>query len=558
MRLFKILETNFENFDTTIRAYLSKTFGNLGIQYTNTNIFSVIFEGIKGVMQNMMFYIEDAMTEQNIFTAVRKKSIYSLAKISGYEPYYGSAATGTLLANNFISNGLPSESTKLYIPNGTTVQNKITGIGYVVYLPTDYYVFDLSKPLVTHEIKIVQGKWNNARYIAKGYSLETITIENTSLFDRDYVEVYVDNVKYSPAACLYDMTEDSLEYVISVGYDNTFNIIFGSGVYGKKIEESQVIDVRYITHDGVTGNVPNNENINFKFVSKCFDGYGNEVDANDYISLKVNNYISGGSNADTIGEVKSMIGYNSRSLVLASEDNFKLFLKRFSFVGQSTIWSEPNSLSLTASCIRNFQPYLRTPEEYLILSSKDLLLTEEEKSMILTSLNNSNKSFAGIELVFNDPVIRNYSINAYIKIPVNYSKETIKTAVRNTISEYFMKLPINTDFIPKSDIIKAVLDNIPQISSFDIDIISQADEQAYKDNFYYKYELRYINNTYKYVPVKYIYDKTERIGLDQYGNIKVDSHLEIPMLHGPFEYHPFKDKNDMSSVRVDAIQFIFI
>ena len=64
-----------------------------------------------------MVYIEDAFTEQNIETATRKKSIYSLAKISGYEPYYGSAASGILNASLISNTNLSSQIKKIYIDN---------------------------------------------------------------------------------------------------------------------------------------------------------------------------------------------------------------------------------------------------------------------------------------------------------------------------------------------------------------------------------------------------------------------------------------------------------
>ena len=57
MKLFKIIQTSFDNFDKSVRDYLSKTFNNLGLEYTHNQIFGVIFDGIKGIMQNVMFYI---------------------------------------------------------------------------------------------------------------------------------------------------------------------------------------------------------------------------------------------------------------------------------------------------------------------------------------------------------------------------------------------------------------------------------------------------------------------------------------------------------------------
>ena len=170
------MQTSFDDFDNTIRNYLSKTLSSLGIEYTHTQVFGVIFNAIKGIMQNAMFYIEDALTEQNIYTASRKKSIYSLARISGYEPYYGSAAVGTVLGTVIINNGLDNPSTKIYIKNKSTLVNKDTGLTYSIMLPTDYYIFDISKPLVQHEFKIIEGIWNNASFTAKGESLEVVPV----------------------------------------------------------------------------------------------------------------------------------------------------------------------------------------------------------------------------------------------------------------------------------------------------------------------------------------------------------------------------------------------
>ena len=73
MKLFEIMDTACSSFDNTVRTYLQKTFNDLGLNYTHNQIFGVIFDGIKGIMQNVMFYIEDAFTEQNIYTAQRKQ-----------------------------------------------------------------------------------------------------------------------------------------------------------------------------------------------------------------------------------------------------------------------------------------------------------------------------------------------------------------------------------------------------------------------------------------------------------------------------------------------------
>lgn len=559
MKLFKLMDTVFENFDNTVKNYLTKAFNNLGLEYSQTQIFAIIFDGIKGVMQNIMFYIEDALTEQNIFKASRKQSVYSLAKISGYEPFYGSAACGTLLGKLKINNGLPnSQTSKIYINNFTKIINNKTGITYSLYLPTEYYVFDVSKPLLTHEFKIVQGSINKKTYYAEGNNLETIKVNETNLYDINYIRVYVDGELWTRTSTLYDMTENGKEYYLSVGFDNSFDVIFGNGIYGKKLNEAQEVSIEYLVHVGDSGNVSINDNYDFKFNEFCYDTLGNQVDANEYISLSLNSYISGGTNSDDINFIRNCIGSNSRSLVLASPDNFNLFFKRFSFIGYTNCWSESNSMCITATCLQNINNKLEDINNYFNLKESDIILTENQKSMIINTLNNSQKTFAGITLKFQDPIIRNFAFLCYVKSNNVYNNSTIEEDIKKLIAEYFINILTNGQFIPKSDIIKYILDNNENIVSIDIDIISELAEQTYANGYYNKYELKLINNSYEYVTKKVMYEKESNPGLDIYGNISLDSKLEIPHISNGFKYYNDKENNSKDFIYIDAIQIFFI
>ena len=347
MKLFKLNQTTFENFDNSVNNYLSKAFSSLGIQYSDNQIFKVIFNGIKGIVQNIMVYIEDAFTEQNVETAIRKKSLYSLAKISGYEAYYGSAATGILSATLISNTNLSESLRKIYINNHSYIQNVETGINYIIYLQADRYVFDINKPLMNYDFKIVQGFFNTANYTATGSVLETVHLNINGLYDKNYIKVYVNNEEWQQVSNLYDMTQDGKEYILSVGFDNEVDISFGNGVYGKLLTEGDNIKIEYVTHNGEQGNVSNLNN-KFKFLTNGYDYNGDSIDLNNYIKLNIENYISGGTNSDSVSTVRSMIGYNSRSNVLASIDNYILFY--------NLMLQNFNEISLTKDMARFFAP----------------------------------------------------------------------------------------------------------------------------------------------------------------------------------------------------------
>lgn len=573
MKLFKVMETTFDNFDSTVRTYLSKVFNSLGMQYSSSQIFGVIFDGIKGVMQNIMFYIEDALTEQNIYTATRKKSIYSLAKISGFEPNYGNAAGGVLVAklkvNNNINSGTSKTSNKitvnesinnLYIPNNTQVINKTTGIIYSIMIPTNYYIFSVTNPLIEYQFKIKQGTFTTARYIAKGNVLESIHITTIGLFDRECITVTVDGEEYSEVSCLYDMSNDSKEYMFSIGFDNEFDITFGNGTYGKKLNEGQVIEIKYLRHQGTDGNIYDIENAEFEFYGTLTDTVGNTVNANDFISLTINNTISGGRNSDSIDFIRTMVGSNSRSLIYSSVDNMKLFLKRFSFVGYNNCIASLKYNKIYIICLNNItEQYKNDSDKYFKLTNDDLLLTQNQQQMIIDTLSNSNKTLAGFQIEFIKPIFVKYAIICYVKINSKYNKQIASQIINDTLRNYFINLSYDVKFISKSELLNKIIeaDTDKIIESIDLNIISDYNENAYIEGEYKKYydDIDFDDKT-SYVINKY--NKNNTPGLDVFGNISLDSIYQLPRLCGGFKYYTDKENSKQDSIIVQPINIYFI
>lgn len=556
------MQTSFDKFDQTVKTYLSKTFNSLGLQYSHSQVFGVIFDGLKGIMQNAMFYIEDALTEQNIFKASRKTSVYSLAKISGFEAYYGSTSTGSIILRQKVNNFAVESAQiipKIHIRRGTRLINKNSGVVYSIDIPTEYYIIDLRKPLVSHQLKIVQGVFIKGSYVASGKNLETIHVSSSELFDKDYITVTVDGEKWDPVSSLYDMIPGEKQYLISIGYDNAFDITFGNSSLGKKLNPGQTVMVEYLTHGGSGGNILSNEVPDMVFKDKLYTNSGETIDGGDYLLLSLKNSVSGGTNSDSISFIRNMIGANSRSLVLASEDNFKLFFRRFSFVGYVNCWSELNSMIITTTCLKKISSLIKNDLDYYKISKKDLLLSVEEKEMMENTLANSKKTFAGVTIKFKDPIIRRFAFICYVKEDNIFNRDIITDGIKTTLAKYFMKLFEGVQFIPKSDIIKACLDENPNIKSIEIDIISELAEETFYNGYYEQYYLEYINGTYDYVSKKIIYEPQTVPGLDIYGNISLSSKLEVPVLQGGFQYYYNKSENDKNSnILIDTVQVLFI
>ncbi len=554
MNLFSKLDISIDKFDNSIQTYLKKALGSMNIEYNGTELYSVIFKGIKGIVQNLMFYIEDALNEQNVLKATRRKSIYSLAKIAGYEPYYGSPAIGTILCSVKINNGLNNASSKVIIEDETRIKNTINNIVYTIKLNTARFVFDIYQPIISHEFNITQGFYSYSNYVAQGNVLETISVNSVELFDVNSITVTVNGKEWHRVGNIYDMSEESEDYVLTIGYDNAFDVMFGNGVYGKKLEPGDSVSIKFIKHVGSYGNITMNDLNRFKFVDSGYDIYGNVIDLNNYLRLTINHIITGGIDADKIEYIRNVIGSNSRSNVIVSTDNFNLFLNKFSFIGFKKIFIEANTLNITCIAFRNFANKIVNPEDYLKLEpGVDMFLSDNEQKMVINTLFNSNKIFAGLNFKFISPVIRKFAFICYVKIDDVYNNHYVESAIIKELCEYFMNLD-DHQFIPKSSIIKMLTTNISEIKSISIEIISELNENSYVTGKYKKYKTNKLNNTISIETEDVVYNTSMTPGLDVFGNISLDSQIEFPMIHGGFKYYPNKNNilnNDNIAINID-------
>ena len=86
MKIFSMIQMQYDKFDKAVRDYVSNMLNNFSYKYTNSSIFGQLINVVGSAIQNILSYIEDSITEQNIYTATRKRSIYNLASLSGYQP----------------------------------------------------------------------------------------------------------------------------------------------------------------------------------------------------------------------------------------------------------------------------------------------------------------------------------------------------------------------------------------------------------------------------------------------------------------------------------------
>ena len=522
----------FDHILESIQQWLGR-FGDRTSSNPSTVVGQII-QAVSAVISNLFIYIEDSLTEQNKYTAKRKKSIYGLAALSGYEPHLGSAARSTIRLYNKPHN---SPTTNIYIPNETVISSS-TGQLYTILLDTTATSVGTGEHVADTHFNIIQGRYETQRFASEGEPHFSVNIKYMGYIDIDFLSVTVNGVKWHRVSSLYDLDFMEEGFYIRTNIVDGVDVVFGNGTHGAIPTRESSIEVRYILHDGESGNI-SNPNEKFLFYNLLLDDAGDEVDGNLLFDLVADSGSqAAGTDAESEIQVREMIGYNSRSLVLAEPSNFNLFLNRFSFVGYNKTWSDPGSMVIRSLVMKNFQSLLDRKSYYELVES-DFILSDQQKESIINTIYNSGRLLAGSTYQLEDIELWKYCVYIYIKPSRQVDKKVVEKKIRDLLAELFTNIG-DDKFVPKSDLTKIIQDGCPEVDGVNIYFLSQRNEDAIRNGEYVSTEHLWDNRTGTYRIAKHttkVYaGENPSLGLDAHGNIVVDNNRAFPILSGGWRW----------------------
>lgn len=557
MKIFSLLDTKYNNFISRVRDYISNTLSNNNVSFGSNTVFGQIINVVGNATQNIMLYIEDALTEQNKYTAQRKKSIYGLAALSGYTPNLGKAAMANIRLS-FMPNN--EGSYKVILNNKERLTCTQNGLKYNIIMPQEAIVLSIEDDNTSKYFSVVQGLFESQRFVSQGGQYYTINFKYVGNIDTDYMTVKVNNEMWKQMPSLYDMESDAKQYTFKVGINGGIDLIFGNEAHGRALKVNDVVEVEYLIHDGEAGNLNPQLDTYFVFDNSIAGANGDTYDGNALfnITFAETDPITSGSNSESLEHVRQMIGLNSRSLVLASPDNYKSLISRFGFCGYNRTWSDPNSSVVNSMILKNFKDNITSGNDYLNLQESDFFLTDFQKSTIYNYIENNGGQLATTTYNIFDPILCKYSMYVYISLKsAKYNKELITKQIRHIIGEFFTNVESDM-FIPKSDIIHMIKEKVEGIDGVNIYFLSERNETAinrleYTNDFYEVNKLtgRYIKRT---ETVKLYPGENPNLGLDNHGNIYLASDQHFPVIMGGWSY--INDEGQTVSI-VDPLTIIF-
>ncbi len=265
--------SNFTNLDfnqvkSTLREYLKENSSFTDYDFEGSNL-STILDVLAYNTYITSYNANMVANEVFIDSATLRENVVSLARNIGYTPKSRKAARATISFFIDTSNLSPTPST-ITLQKGVVASSSSSfgSQSFVFSILEDITVPVIDNTAQFNNISVFEGNLVTSNFTYNARNPEQKFILDNVGIDTDLMTVLVNpsqqssrSVKYSLQDSLFDVDGNTTVYFIQEVDDERYQIIFGDGIFGKKLDDDNFITANYITSSGDAANGVNN----FKF-----------------------------------------------------------------------------------------------------------------------------------------------------------------------------------------------------------------------------------------------------------------------------------------------------
>ena len=308
MPFTKFTNLDFDQIKTSIKDYLraNSTFTDFDFEGSN---FSVLIDTLAYNTYITAFNSNMIVNESFLDSATIRENVVSLARNIGYVPRSRTAAKANI--SFFVdTTGFQTNPLTLTLKKGTVATTAaFGGDSYTFTIPSDITVPVVDGIASFDNVSIYEGTFvvdnftvqseNPAppqRYILNNPNIDSSSI-NVSV--RDY-ESSTNSRKFILTNSLFSITGSSRVFFIQEVEDQRYELIFGDGIFGEKLQTLNYIEASYIITNGAAANGLSS----FTFNGRILDNNGISVTTG--VSLITTNISSeGGKEIESIDSIKN-------------------------------------------------------------------------------------------------------------------------------------------------------------------------------------------------------------------------------------------------------------
>lgn len=578
LKFLSTLRTNAEQIKADARTYISRVYKRANTLFTEASPFAQIVNVMSELGELIMFYVEDSLVEQNIYTAQQPESIYGLSRLTGHDATRGFAATGEIEFRWKVGADLGKiAGTGLNIDGRAQLQCEQNGLKYTLLTPSDRYRLEKSSKSKV-KTAMIQGEFEQQTFTGTGEPMQAYNVKVNKLTDHSMVSVSVNGEKWTKHESMYDLLSNEKGFILKTGIAGGLDVYFGTGNFGAIPVAGSDIQVEYVKHSGALGNLADGQDLVFQWQAEGTDSNGDEFDLNEYLELTITSSPKMGADKENPEFTKLMAPLTSKSFVLATPDNYEYFLSRygmFSYVDAYNTTSDEyldddNVIYIFA--VPDVKRKLLASQDYFSIPQNEMFFDQNEYDKMSQVIQDSGQQMVTTEVVFVRPQIRKYSMDINIRYFEGYTKQEIFSEVRARVSDYLLNVT-RRDKLPKSDIVY-ILEEIEGIDAVNVRFISETEETARRLGYYESKTVSVVpqepvlledigNGKQKYIFFKQVeevktvdVDETTFIpytvaGLDQWGDIIMEKE-EVAVFRGGWQDRDGDEILDDAKINAEA------
>ena len=529
---FTLARNNYTSFDAlTLKQLIKQRLNEEGVftdqVFEGSNI-SAIIDIIAYSYHTLLFYLNSTASESLFSESTLYENMNRIVKLIDYKPngYQTSILSFEATANeNLLPDLYTIKRYSYFTING--LYYSFTGdISFNKLTEGDEFLQSLSDNNILHQGQYFELPVQNA--IGENFETATIVVKDNItgepvFIDGNSIDVYIRDTNtgkynfYNETNNIFLLGPESLSYEKRINENGFYEIKFGNGIFGKRLNEGDEILIYYLKSDGESGvvspNQLNGNNLNF-FTTPQFEAISNDIYVTQNITFltpqNAQNIAFSNQNSstnpkekETVDEIRinSKKSFQSQNRLVTIEDyetfitrNFSNIIQSLNVVNNKSYINEYikyfydlgldrpnddprflfNQLKFSSSGESNNVYLFAVPAIKNVNENNEVnFLSTSQKNSIVNAI--ETQKMVNIEIVPQDPVYTGFNLGLSLPneklnldiindtflvvkrdVSVRNSAESIKQQVNNIFINFFDNLKIG-DLVSISNIINEIL-----------------------------------------------------------------------------------------------------
>jgi len=304
MPITKFTNLDFDQIKTQIKDYLRANSSFTDFDFEGSN-FSVLIDTLAYNTYITAFNSNMTVNESFLDSATLRENVVSLARNIGYVPRSRAAAKAEISFSVQINDILTST---LDLEAGLVCVGNTNDTNYIFSIPERVVTtVDANQTATFSNITVYQGSYLQKSFVVDGsldqrFLLDNPYIDSSTIVVRirDSINDISEGREYIAADNILNIDRTSEIYLLQEVQDEKYELLFGDGFFGKKLENGNVIDVSYIITDGKDGNGASN----FVFSGRFKDDQGKVEVPTNSITITTNQNAINGADIESVDSIK--------------------------------------------------------------------------------------------------------------------------------------------------------------------------------------------------------------------------------------------------------------